>query len=95
MLTDTVLVGLAAYLIISGTIDMFRANKVDTTSDNKIVSTIPHLVKAGDTLYSIAEKYGVFMSDISELNGISCYTDKLPQGSTIYIPVFERKRRSI
>ena len=60
-----------------------RATVHKNTAENSSKSSIKHVVKQGDTLYSIANRNGVSVIDIKRWNGLR--SDKLSIGQTIII----------
>ncbi|MGI9527281.1 MAG: amino acid ABC transporter substrate-binding protein [Weeksellaceae bacterium] len=61
------------------------ASKAYQTQASEVVPAGMHLVKAGETVYSIAKSYGVEMADIYAANR-EVQTDGLKKGSYIKIP---------
>jgi LysM repeat protein/lysophospholipase L1-like esterase len=65
-----------------------RTNQAKTTSSNGIskysgLKTTVHVVKSGDTLWDIAQRYGVSVDNIKKINKLS--SDKLDVGQRIII----------
>ena len=57
--------------------------KVPSTTDGTTTSTTTYTVKSGDTLYSIANKYGLTVSELKNLNNLT--TNTLTIGQTLKI----------
>lgn len=55
-------------------------------ASNRVVGTL-HVVQDGDTLFSLANQYGVSVQAIMEANGIADPDVQLQAGSTLLIPV--------
>ena len=51
---------------------------------------VNHTVTRGETLASIAKRYGVSGSQIAEVNGLSGYKTKLRRGSILRVPITSR-----
>ena len=58
----------------------------DDTEDSEIL----YIIKSGDTLYSIAKKFGTTVADIERINGLTSNT--LSIGSTLQIPSYNTKQ---
>lgn len=54
-------------------------------------SVVIYVVKAGDTLWKIARRFGSTVDDIARVNGME-NPNKLNAGEKIYIPKFVLKR---
>jgi len=46
---------------------------------------VKHIVRSGETLYTLAQKYGVRMTDLRNWNGISFDTDQLAEGQELIV----------
>jgi len=46
---------------------------------------VKHIVRSGETLYTLAQKYGVRMTDLRNWNGISFDTDQLSEGQELIV----------
>ena len=68
-------------------------NDITTTQTEELedYSVIIYVVKAGDTLWKIAKRFGSTVDDIVRVNGIE-RPDKLSVGEKIYIPKYVLKR---
>ena len=68
-------------------------NNISTTTQEEIedYSVIIYVVKAGDSLWKIAKRFGSTVDDIVRVNGIE-RPDKLNVGEKIYIPRYVLKR---
>lgn len=73
----------------------FGLKKVkDTKKENKTVTTKTHTVKKGDTLYSIAKKYGTTVKKLKELNP-KVVPEKLQIGEKIKVQGNATKKKTI
>lgn len=80
-------------------IDSYRSasipviNNISTTPQEELedYSVIIYVVKAGDTLWKIAKRFGSTVDDIIRVNGIE-RPDRLNVGEKIYIPQYVLKR---
>lgn len=68
-------------------------NNISTTPQEELedYSVIIYVVKAGDTLWEIAKRFGSTVDDIVRVNGIE-RPDRLNVGEKIYIPQYVLKR---
>ena len=68
-------------------------NNISTTPQEELedYSVIIYVVKAGDTLWEIAKRFGSTVDDIVRVNGIE-RADRLNVGEKIYIPQYVLKR---
>ena len=68
-------------------------DNITTTPQEELedYSVIIYVVKAGDTLWKIAKRFGSTVDDIVRVNGIE-RPDKLNVGEKIYIPRYVLKR---
>ena len=68
-------------------------NNITTTPQDQLedYSVIIYVVKAGDTLWEIAKRFGSTVNDIVRVNGIE-RPDRLNIGEKIYIPKYVLKR---
>ncbi len=72
-----------------GTADAFR-KRFALLSDQEKRPWVNHTVNRGETLASIAKRYGVSGSQIAEVNGLSGYKTKLRRGSILRVPITSR-----
>ncbi|HLP29450.1 MAG TPA: LysM peptidoglycan-binding domain-containing protein [Candidatus Didemnitutus sp.] len=72
-----------------GTADAFR-KRFALLSDQDKRPWVNHTVNRGETLASIAKRYGVSGSQIAEVNGLSGYKTKLRRGSILRVPITSR-----
>jgi LysM repeat protein len=56
-----------------------------TTSKKSGREHVKHIVRSGETLYTLAQKYGVRMTDLRNWNGISFDTDQLAEGQELIV----------
>jgi LysM repeat protein len=68
-------------------------NDITSTQQDEMedYSVIIYVVKAGDTLWKIAKRFGSTVDDIVRVNGIE-RPDRLNVGEKIYIPKYVLKR---
>ena len=68
-------------------------NNITTTPQDELedYSVIIYVVKAGDTLWEIAKRFGSTVNDIVRVNGIE-RPDRLNIGEKIYIPKYVLKK---
>lgn len=63
-----------------------KSSSVSIQSDVPVQkSTIKHIVKSGESLYSLAQKYGVRMTDLRNWNSISFDNDALLNGQELIV----------
>lgn len=72
-----------------GTAEMFR-KRFALLSEQEKRPWVNHTVSRGETLASIAKRYGVSGSQIAEVNGLSGYKTKLRRGSILRVPITSR-----
>lgn len=70
----------------TGTSTSFQ-RRFTALSDDEKRPWIIHTVAKGETVASIAKRYGVTNSDIASVNSISGYKTKLRKGTTLRVPV--------
>lgn len=75
-----------AFKIPKGTLQTFAANYEQLTDDEKR-PWMTHTVARGETLATIAKRYGVTSNDIASVNQLSGYKNKLKRGMTIRVPM--------
>lgn len=92
-----VLAGIGLVSIISGddeaapatTIDQLTTTTSPTTTTPPTTTTVPsatHIVESGDSFFSIAEQYGVDMSDLIAANPQISDPEDIDVGDVIYLP---------
>lgn len=58
---------------------------VQSTAKKSGRAHVKHIVRSGETLYTLAQKYGVRMTDLRNWNGISFDTDQLTEGQELIV----------
>ncbi|MGA1434276.1 MAG: LysM peptidoglycan-binding domain-containing protein, partial [Candidatus Kapaibacteriota bacterium] len=58
---------------------------VQSTAKKSSRAHVKHIVRSGETLYTLAQKYGVRMTDLRNWNGISFDTDQLTEGQELIV----------
>lgn len=67
---------------------------IDETTDRQIYSMIIYFVKPGDTLWTIAKKFGSTISDIARVNNIEDI-NKIYPGQQLFIPKYTNTRKEV
>ncbi len=75
-----------AFKIPKGTLQTFATNYESLTDDEKR-PWMTHTVARGETLASIAKRYGVATSDVASVNQLTGYKSKLKRGMSLRIPM--------
>ncbi|MFM7157969.1 MAG: LysM peptidoglycan-binding domain-containing protein, partial [Bacteroidota bacterium] len=57
--------------------------KIETKKSGR--AHVKHIVRSGESLYTLAQKYGVRMTDLRNWNGISFDTDQLTEGQELIV----------
>lgn len=78
------------HVIASNQVGTQIASKADQTQaeqiqKNTIRAHVKHIVKSGETLYSLAQRYGVRMTDLRNWNGISFDANQLSEGQELIV----------
>ena len=73
----------------SNTLSIGQVLKIPTEEENEITTTNTYTVKSGDSLYSIAQKYGTTVNELKTLNNLTSNT--LSIGQVLKIPTEEEK----
>jgi membrane-bound lytic murein transglycosylase D len=66
-----------------------------TLSDEERRPWTNHTVSRGETLASIAQRYGVPASDVATINGLQGFRTKLQRGRTLRIPIVARNEAAL
>ena len=75
----------------NSTIPVISNISMEEDDEMEDYSVVIYVVKAGDTLWKIARRFGSTVDDIARVNGME-NPNKLNAGEKIYIPKFVLKR---
>lgn len=75
-----------AFKVPKGSLQTF-ASKYESLTDDEKRPWMAHTVTRGETIASIAKRYGVTSSDVASVNQLTGYKSKLKRGMSIRIPM--------
>ncbi|CAN5503241.1 hypothetical protein BH10BAC6_BH10BAC6_02750 [soil metagenome] len=75
-----------AFKVPKGSLQTF-ASKFESLTDDEKRPWMAHTVARGETIASIAKRYGVTSSDVASVNQLTGYKSKLKRGMSIRIPM--------
>lgn len=62
-----------------------QKDQVEIETKKSARAHVKHIVRSGESLYTLAQKYGVRMTDLRNWNGISFDTDQLTEGQELIV----------